>query len=266
MDNIRHFDPWRVTLQTTDADNNAQAPDSPISVGSIRVYVNGVLSAVPVTVATLGDIVGGHAISWPNTTSQRGAHLRMQIPFTVDSIDYEARFEAIVEISPLSEDVSGIFSATSLGSLLIGIYNNSQSGLEASQSANSQIGIYGTYLPVISENVGEVTENQALLSNEIAEVPGLVVTAINADATQTAARAAAATAAAQATAAATNSARAVTLGEADLKLEFFTDVYMLGIYERQTNTLLLPRKTALQQDGSPLTNVETQRLAGFQEE
>lgn len=121
MDNIRIGDAWRVTLQTADASGNAQAPDAAIVAGDVRVYVNGMLSGTAATVTTLADIVGGHLISWPNTTADRGSHLRMQVPFTVDAIDYEARFEAIVEINPLAEDVTGIFALNSLATLLTGI-------------------------------------------------------------------------------------------------------------------------------------------------
>lgn len=121
MDNIRIGDAWRVTLQTADASGNAQAPDAAILAGDVRVYVNGMLSGTAATVTTLADIVGGHLISWPNTTADRGSHLRMQVAFTVDAIDYEARFEAIIEINPLAEDVTGIFALNSLATLLTGI-------------------------------------------------------------------------------------------------------------------------------------------------
>jgi len=56
------------------------------------------------------------------------------------------------------------------------------------------------------------------------------------------------------------------LSESDDRLEKPDDVYLLHRYERQTSDLLIPAKTALQPNGSPLTNVETQRLGGFQEE
>lgn len=56
------------------------------------------------------------------------------------------------------------------------------------------------------------------------------------------------------------------LEESDDRLEQPVDVVLLKRYQRQTSDLLIPPKTALQIDGSPLTDITTQRLAGFQEE
>ena len=144
MDNIRFGDSWRVTLQTADASSNAQAPDSAILAAHVRVYVNGTLSVTAATVTTLADIVGGHAISWPNTTATRGDRLRMQVAFTVDTINYEARFEALVESNPLTESTTGSWQLDSLASLLLGTYNSGQTTETAISLIKAKTDLIGT--------------------------------------------------------------------------------------------------------------------------
>ena len=75
----------------------------------------------------------------------------------------------------------------------------------------------------------------------------------------------AATAATQATAAAIDAARSVALGESDENIELRSGAYSKVLYQRGTNTELLPIKPALQPGGDPLTNPATQQLAGFRE-
>lgn len=184
MDKIRLGDAWRVTLQTQDTSGNSQAPDSAIDAGDIRVYVNGTPSAVAASVATLADIVGGHAISWPNATTARGDHLRMQVAFTIDAVDYEARFEALVEADATAAEIR-----TELDS------NSTQLAAIAGVTAKVDTAL---------EDDGDSGFQFTQLA--IANVPA----AINADATQTTLQTNAATAATQATAAATSAGTAAT--------------------------------------------------------
>lgn len=296
MDKIRLGDAWRVTLQTQDSSGNAQAPDSAIVAGDIRVYVNGssTPSATAASISTLADIVGGHAISWPNSGTSRGDHLRMQVAFTVDSVDYEARFEALVEADPTAAELRTEMDSNSTKlAAIAGVSAKLDTALEDDGSSGYQF----TQLA-------------------IANVPA----AINADATQTILRNNAATAATQAAQAVLNSAAAASnasaaaadaltantqtkptairaavgldaanlttvldtitasaavsasaaaavqeLVESDQILEDVSGVRKLKFYRKGTSVELITAKTAKQPDGSDLTDPTTERLAGYRE-
>lgn len=95
---------YRVDLMITDAGVGVW-PDADPTTGTIRVYRNGsATGAGSVTPARLADVVGGYELQYIRTGDVIGDHIRIMVPYVIDSQPYEAKFELRVIAGELSQD------------------------------------------------------------------------------------------------------------------------------------------------------------------